>query len=347
MESLYRQIKNVCLKKKKVSIDTFVSKLHYRVTSLFLLSVSLFISSKMFISDTILCKYDKLPVRFVEQYCLTQTTFSYDGTEQRHHWEYQWVAIMLFMQAASFYCPRFFWKWTENGCISKLIQDLNNPILKTTDQKIQIDNIKLYWINNKGTHSKLPLVYFICESLNTANLLIQVMVNNWFLGGLFLSYGSSVVNIWSNSLEEVKDPMNDIFPSIAKCTISSFSTSGNSINQDILCVLPLNVVHKNVYLLIWIWFLILSIVTVINILLLIPVLLFKRITFMSVAGLKHGSTEMIKLRKYLDHQNNKFFGNLGDAFMIKLLLQNINNIKVTQDIISSICISETNDVSLI
>ena len=340
MESLLRHIKNAFLKKSQVSIDNIVSKLHYRVTCQAMLSVSIFISSKMLCSDSIMCTQDKLPIRFVEQYCQTQTTFSYDGTNKRHHWEYPWVALVLFLQAAAFYIPRFLWKFTENGCVSKLIQDLNNPVLCQEMQGSQMVNIKNYWKQNRGSHTKLPIMFFFCETLNLANIISQIFVTNWFLGGLFFTYGSSVVQFWLSS--SLDNPMDEVFPTTTKCTISSFATTGQVLNTDILCLLPLNVVHRHLYLIIWMWYCLLTIVTALNTILILPILISQKVTVMAMTGFQNGSTNMNKLHNFFCNKQQTFFENLGDAFMLKLLLQNLTNNKLKQDLIVNVCIESPN-----
>ena len=51
-----------------------------------------------------------------------------------------------------------------------------------------------------------------------------------------------------------------------KCTFHKFGPSGTVEKFDGLCVLPLNIINEKIYVFLWFWFIILSIVSVIQVL---------------------------------------------------------------------------------
>ena len=337
MESIFRQVKKAFLRRSDVSIDSVVAKMHYRVTFLTLLTASLFISSKMFSNDTIMCTQNRMPQPFVDQYCLTTTTFTMDGKIKIQHSEYQWVALVLFIQAATFYFPRLVWKWTENGRISKLIQDLNNPILNRNEQIRQMVNIKQYWLKYQGTHTKLPLAYLLSEALNMANILLQIFLTNSFLGGQFLTYGSSMMDDGKNTNEK-------IFPTLTKCTITYLGIAGNQENSDIICMLTLNVVHQKVYFILWFWYAILTALTGINTIVKFVTTLSLMLQVKKVVGLIGQPTLTKTIFNYLNNKRRKYLQNIGDAFMLNLLLNNLDS-KVTKELlIGHVCNNHNIDV---
>lgn len=48
------------------------------------------------------------------------------GREQTWHLYYQWVAVVLLVQAFFFYIPCYLWSVWEGGKLAKLINDLGN-----------------------------------------------------------------------------------------------------------------------------------------------------------------------------------------------------------------------------
>ena len=69
-----------------------------------------------------------------------------DGTDVKYHKYYQWVCFVLFLQAAFFYLPRYFWKTAEGGKVRLLIQGLQvrfKLLLWKHIFKISFSNLKL------------------------------------------------------------------------------------------------------------------------------------------------------------------------------------------------------------
>ena len=46
--------------------------------------------------------------------------------------------------------------------------------------------------------------------------------------------------------EERADPMNIVFPKVAKCTFHKYGPSGTIENKDGLCILALNIINEKV-----------------------------------------------------------------------------------------------------
>lgn len=77
-----------------------------------------------------------------------------------------------------------------------------------------------------------------------------------------------------------KDPLNSVFPKVAKCTFNKFGPSGTIEKFDGLCILSLNIINEKVdsfyfppaeyflfcqiYVLLWFWFVFLSTVSAIQ-----------------------------------------------------------------------------------
>ena len=163
MEAIFQPAR-AFFKAKSISIDNAVFQLHYRVTFLLLVTASLYVYSNMYKTSPILCSHgyvtDQFATKIEDQYCLTHSTKTSHGSTEKVHFEYQWVATVLFLQALTFYFPRFVFKRFENGRTAIIIQNLNHPLLLEDDRKRQILNITNYWQNYRGSHFTFALTFF-------------------------------------------------------------------------------------------------------------------------------------------------------------------------------------------
>merc|ERR1711936_31859 len=107
----------------------------------------------------------------------------------------------------------------------------------------------------------MGLKFFFCEVLNFINVLGQIYFMDFFLGGEFTSYGLDVVRMTELEPEQREDPISRVFPKMTKCTFHKFGPSGTVEKFDGLCVLPLNIINEKIYVFLWFWFIILTIVT--------------------------------------------------------------------------------------
>ena len=117
-------------------VDTNISRLHYLVTSVVLVGFSILLTSKVVVSDSILCQSryrseNDLSQSILNSICYTGTSDTYrketsqDATVPKY---YQYQALTLFLMALTFYAPKLFWNVTEGGITEKIVQNLSEPI---------------------------------------------------------------------------------------------------------------------------------------------------------------------------------------------------------------------------
>ena len=54
-----------------------------------------------------------------------------------------------------------------------------------------------------------------CEALNLANVVLQLYLMNFFLGGQFFDYGMDILRVSELPIEERVDPMSKVFPKVS------------------------------------------------------------------------------------------------------------------------------------
>ena len=119
---------------------------------------------------------------FIWQFIL-QIRVNEHGEEVRHAW-YQWVCFVLFLQAAMCYTPHYLWKSWEGGKLNMLMQDLNEQNLDdpSTKKERRMAAVQ-YFIRTLHSHRLYVAKYVFCEVLNFVNVILQLYLMNFFLGG--------------------------------------------------------------------------------------------------------------------------------------------------------------------
>ncbi|KAF7994638.1 hypothetical protein HCN44_004110 [Aphidius gifuensis] len=281
MFELFSPIKCL-LSREPVTIDNIVFRLHCRMTVIILTTFSILITAKQFVGDPISCIADgTIDKESIDAYCWIYSTFTIarhlrgvpgrhianagigqglPNDEIHHHRYYQWVCLVLALQAIVFYSPRALWIVRERGTVALLSRDLTSPLLRdvwSQERKEQL--VEYFATTHLHAHTYYALSFFFCEILNFINVIVQILLLNVLLEGQFLKYGSSVVEFESETKPfERVDPMSRLFPKVSKCTIYTYGSSGSVQTKDALCVLPLNVVNEKTFVFLWFWLIFLA-----------------------------------------------------------------------------------------
>ena len=119
MLDIFRELRGL-LRVSHIHIDSWVFRLHYSVSTTFLLAFSLIISAKQYVGNPIDCIHSKdIPEEVLNTYCWIHSTYTIpsafwkrigfdvahpgvdktiDPEERRYHKYYQWVCFCLFFQ---------------------------------------------------------------------------------------------------------------------------------------------------------------------------------------------------------------------------------------------------------
>lgn len=285
MDKLFGDLKGF-FKTKKCIIDSVVFRLHYRFTLVVLIAFSITVTGRQYIGDPIDCiSKDDIPTELLDTYCWIHTTFSVEnawfkkvgdeipypgvdkytpGEKRVYHAYYQWVCFVLFLQALLFYTPRYLWKNTERHKIESLVMDFDSPVVDADGNEktnLLIDYLK----DNLGNHTFYGSVYISTEIMNFVNVVGQMFLMDTFLGGEFTKYGIEVLSFteWDYSLRY--DPMIKVFPRMTKCTFHRYGSSGDVQKHDAMCLIPINIMNEKIYIFLWVWFVILSVLSALEI----------------------------------------------------------------------------------
>jgi len=325
----------------KAEIESPFFKLHYRTTTTICFICCILVTCNDLIGNTISCINDSVPGNVLNSYCWIMSTFSIpsqnkgvDGVNRPHqgvgpetedendrkvHAYYQWVPFMLFLQGVMFYIPHYLWKTFEDKKMNKITSGLRGKNFSADGKREQCENLINYLWETRGMHNAYAFKYFFCDLLNLVNIFGQMYFVNMFLGGVFMTYGTDVLNFMNQEDEDRSDPMMEVFPRVTKCTFHKYGSSGTIMKLDALCVLGLNIINEKIYITLWFWFVFLALATSLYTVYVVAII--------SMPGLRRN----LVIRKAIG--SNKDLArhlvekaNIGDWFLIFLISRNLDSI---------------------
>lgn len=144
-----------------------------------------------------------------------------------------------------------------------LVGDLNLPMLSNEKKRRQRRKILTYLHRNEGYHQRYALFYALSEVGNLVNIIIQLVLTNVFLDNSFTTYGLKVFQLTLERPYQRDDRLARVFPTVTACRMATGGVAFGREMHDILCVLSINIVHEKVYIVLWFWFLIVLIASVV------------------------------------------------------------------------------------
>jgi len=274
--------------------ESWVNKLHYRITCMLLLVAVMLVTCTEWISGTdsiIECMHgESLPEDVVKMYCYIQGTFviprHYVGEETQigNHVSqtgvgpynpdkddvsvkayYQWVPFVLFLQAMMFYLPHIIYEMAEGKKVKNIMGSLHLFVLKKEVRKSAECDLSDYYVETMGIHDGWGLQVLLAHCVYLINVVGQMFFTDAFLGYEFSKYGlASAISQLDLEPSDRIDPMSEVFPRVTKCTFHKYGPSGGIQRHDIQCVLPINIINEKIYVFLWFWLCILSVLTILD-----------------------------------------------------------------------------------
>lgn len=201
---------------------------------------------------------------------------------------YQWVPLVLFVQAIMFYTPSVHWL-TLNRTVGvdmnkmvKLCRDIDhlNPecrdktsefLMRHIDRFLQYSReiktgpcgrFKSYLANlgclcGKRYGNFLSAIYLLSKLLYIGNVFLQLYLMNHFLGTNYLFFGIEVLRDVASTgtyTESVR------FPRVTLCDFE-VRALGRNIPYTVQCTLPINLFNEKIFIFVWFWLVFLGIAT--------------------------------------------------------------------------------------
>ncbi|XP_076033170.1 innexin inx2-like [Oratosquilla oratoria] len=242
-----------------------------RLGMIFTLVACLLVTARTYIGDNIKCatKLSKHEHKAVETYCFIASTFTVlpsgdeerphpgvgptnDESEQVRHAYYQWVPMVLVLQAAAYYIPMFLWRQMGKDFFNSVLCGLDTIYVKDSEKEKRVNQSATYFVKSFNKHKGFAFRFLLCEVFAVAIAIGNIFFTDKFLGGAFLNYGPGVLSYLNTDVHDPDNPMNAVFPKVTKCTWRKFGATATIERHDALCVLPLNIVNEKTFVVLWV-----------------------------------------------------------------------------------------------
>ncbi|XP_013415387.1 innexin unc-9 isoform X2 [Lingula anatina] len=356
------------------SDDDFFDRLSHRYTAIIFIVFALVVSTKQYVGDPITCwtptHFTDAHEDYTNNYCWIKNTY-YTAFDERipEKWEphehigyYQWVPIVLMVQALMFYIPCIVWRLlngrtgvdmntivkslsgneslnpdAREGTIRYLVRhldryfdhqrDLSKGCFANCKQLISKHCICLFCGRRYGNY--LIALYLIIKVIYLANVIGQLFLLNAFLGTNYHIYGFEVIGDLMNKRSWKESGQ---FPRVTLCDFEIRFLGGvsNIHRHTVQCVLPINLFNEKIYIFIWFWLVFVSAATVFGFLTWLS-MLFQR-------ERRHYIRKYLKLMERIEsncdtkmtHAFIEKYLRQDGVFILKLLGRNTNDVVVAE-----------------
>merc|ERR1711902_261955 len=190
---------------------------------------------------------------------------------------YIWISLVLFLCGAAFAIPNELWKHFEGGVL-KQFEGLKT--IELEDEKEKEKRKKAVSQFNRLSNNFTNRYFYTFVLFELIYWILGIVIFHLidiFLDGKFQSYGSDTFNYLSGNSKHISitdpdnsatydvtvNPMCNVFPTVVSCTIKTFSVvQGAADTKNNICILGRNILNQQIFLVLWVWFMILFSATV-------------------------------------------------------------------------------------
>jgi len=273
--------------------DSFIDRLSCTWTTFLLLMFALLVTASNYTGSPIACfcpdHFTGPQEDYTNQFCWVKNTYYLpfddeipkEGIDKEHPvGYYQWVGLILAIQATLFYVPRVVWIvlnkksgiavstitdaaiQCQKACPDSRDKTLRYMVkhmgrfLREVSRKYKLySKWKRLWWRFYGNY--LAWVYLFVKILYLANIFLQIYLLNSFLGTSYTWYG---IDVLKRLIDGRPISESHRFPRVTMCDMK-IRLLGNVQRYTIQCALPTNLFNEKLFIFIWFWFVFVAIAT--------------------------------------------------------------------------------------
>lgn len=358
--------------------DDFADRLSHRFSTAILIIFAIVVSTKQYVGDPISCW---VPAHFTgnweeyaNNYCWIRNTYYLPFEENIPKEEeddkrkmipyYQWIPIILLVQALMFYLPAVVWRTLNSRSgidVNNIVEAgetfQNTELAESREKTLEymtkqmdryLSSQREYrtgctvslkhclsrtccMVCGRRYGNYLVVLYIFVKLLYIANVIGQLFVLNAFLGTDFHMYGFDVLRALAAGEDWTASPR---FPRVTMCDFK-VRRLGNVQRYTVQCVLPINLFNEKIYLFVWFWMVFVAAVSCFSLLMWILRSIFRVDRHRYV---KKHLRLMDKIENDTDKKNAvRFVENYlrqDGVFVLRLVGHNTNAITVTEFVCS-------------
>ncbi|GMT28902.1 hypothetical protein PFISCL1PPCAC_20199, partial [Pristionchus fissidentatus] len=267
---------------KSTHDDDTVDRLNYVYTIYILLGFAVTLFMKNYVGEPIQCwtpaQWNGIWEKFSESYCFVENTYfvpmntslpsSPVVRQNKEMIYYQWVPFALSAMALAFYIPRGVWKilsinsgLTLGEIMSSARKDAKKKKAEETSDALRVAFEHCVYEPTSATadhRTYLSNVYLTMKILEVVNVLGQLLLINLWLGTDYTFWGFGILR---DMLSGRQWQHSGHFPRVAYCDLS-VREMGNINNWTVQCVLMVNMFNEKIFIFLWFWFAIVSVLSI-------------------------------------------------------------------------------------
>ncbi|XP_050418388.1 innexin unc-9 isoform X2 [Patella vulgata] len=283
--------------------DDLVDRLNHLYTTGILIIFTVVVSARQYVGDPIRCwcpaQFTGAHVDYTNNICWISNTYyiqfqnqipvEHSFRKERELTYYQWVPVVLLIQALMFYLPCIIWRLLngQSGInvdrIVSLASDAQyeSPEVRMRTIKYVVRHIdrcldnqresrhsccvklrhilsaKLSLLCGKRYGNYLVAVYLLMKVLYISNAVGQLFMLNAFLGTEYNVYGFQILE---DLIEGTDWTASHRFPRVTLCDFD-IRQLANVQRHTVQCVLPINLFNEKIYIFMWFWFVFAAVMT--------------------------------------------------------------------------------------
>ncbi|CAG9534659.1 unnamed protein product [Cercopithifilaria johnstoni] len=279
--------------------NDIIDRLNYQYTSLIIALTAFTLAGTQYVGKPIQCwvpaQFTGAWEKYAETYCFIKGSYyipldseiphEYSQRDESVIGYYQWVPIILALQAFLFYLPSVIWKTMNShaGINVKGILNSAAMVKKKFDKSSRLaqvytvadhlrDSLDMQRELRTGSFDCLHLgkrsgvyliiLYLFTKVLYVANVILQFVILNAFLGPQYTFWGAGILSdIWHG--KEWSESGH--FPRVTMCDFH-IRVLGNIHRWTVQCVLMINMFNEKVYIFLWWWFILVGTLSLLSLL---------------------------------------------------------------------------------
>lgn len=214
---------------------TFYTLYYMHTRNFFILSFVISITAQFMGDAVIYCNIageKSITESMAYSFCYLNGTYTIVNNKTFYHHYYKWISMILLIESFTFYLPYFVWCTHCKKYIQGLIYDKRNEVLEINETRCAylLKEIRHSNFNMYKKHLFLEVTFFL-------NVILQFTLLHVLLNFKFFMLDFDI-----------------LFPYVTKCELNIIGYSGDVIKINPTCNLPLNILYKKIFMLIYVWF---------------------------------------------------------------------------------------------
>lgn len=277
--------------------NDIVDRLNYQYTAMMLSFAAITMAATQYVGKPIQCwvppEFTGAWEKYAETYCFVKGTYflpmddeidqSYAARDNIFIGYYQWVPLVLAAQAVLFYLPSFIWKACnfdtginvksvlnsaalvkkkfDKGTRSAQVQKAASHLVEALEMQRELKtSTSILSTMGKRNGVYLTLLYLFTKVLYVANVVLQFVILNAFLGPQYTFWGVGILQDLWNGREWSE---SGHFPRVTMCDFN-VRVLGNIHRWTVQCVLMINMFNEKIFIFFWFWFLFVGALSVLS-----------------------------------------------------------------------------------